>query len=46
MHTSIITPDSHAGTARKVFTEVDEKNTDRAMAPACEQLHFLQLTAR
>ncbi len=25
MHTSSITPDSHAGTVRKVFTETDEK---------------------
>ncbi len=46
MHTSIVTPDSHAVTTRKVFTEVDEKNTDMAMAPGWEQLHFLQLTAR
>lgn len=46
MHTSIITPDSHTGTARKVFTDVDEKSEDKALSPAWEQLHFLQLTAR
>jgi len=47
MHTSIVTPDSHAGTISKVFTEVDERNVNSVtVAPAWEQLHMLQLTAR
>jgi AraC-like DNA-binding protein len=46
MNTPVITPDSDAGFACKVFTEADEKNADMTMAPAWEQLHFLQLTAK
>ena len=47
MHTSTVTPDSHPGIIHKVFTDVDERNANRAtLAPAWEQLQLLQLTAR
>jgi hypothetical protein len=45
MHTSIVTPDRHAGTIRKAYREADEKSEDITMAPAWEQIHFFELTA-